>query len=381
MKQFTTRTILWRSPHAAACLVGTLLLVQGQSAQGLTELGPGKLFLDTEAAVTYDTNIFTNNLGEEDWIFGFTPALVYVQDRGLIEMEASAGVDVQEFHNFKEQSSQDLFVDVALAGPNRADAPLAFSLGAGWRESTRASEELATRVESEQISLNGSVDYVFSEKTGLRLSGGWSEEDYDLDVYADSEDSNLRADVLWLYSEKLRFTGGYRYRQINYDGAGRIDQQTDTFIVGAEGVLTNKLTGMVEVGYMMQDNDLDDALYYGVALDWAYDQNTSFSLTGQRDSTASATGQNTISTILTLRANQRFTDTLDGYASVGYGQYERDGALGRDDDIFRLGLGAAVRLSEQGSLGASVQYEDRSSDSIVSEYDRILASVNLLWRF
>jgi hypothetical protein len=365
-----------RLPLAAA---GLACLCAAPAVHALADLGPGGLFLDVSGSLTYDSNIFGRSAETDDWIATLAPALSYVQDRGLVHMTATAATSFNEFNDNSRQSGTDFTFGLNLTGMHREPAPpMSFSFGATYRDETLVIEEVGDRSDVTDYSLNGSVDFDVSEKTGLRFSAGYGERDFDNSVYSDSEDYNGRADFLYKYSEKLSLRTGYRYREINQD---TFDYSTDTLIVGAEGVLSPKLSGSAELGISEDDRTSGSELYYSLGLGWTADQNTSFSLNGSRDYSPSVVGARATSTNLSLGVSQRLTDSLSGNGSIGFGQFERDGIDPRDDDIFRLGAGLSLRVGDNSSVSASAAYTDRSSNSGFSDYERIRVSFTGAIRF
>ena len=351
------------------------------SSHALLDTGTGALYLDATASVTYDSNVFTNSLDLGDTIYRLTPTLLYIQDRGLVHMTASAATTFNEYDDFSAQSGEDYFLNVAFTGLHRSPDPAGdFSFAASYADQTIASEEIATRIDVTNIDLSGSFTLDLSEKTRLRLSGAWADRDYKEGAFSDSEDSSARADLLYTYSEKLSTRAGYRYREIAYTDDA-LDNQEDSFIVGAEGVFTPKLSGSVEIGASDGDRYDGTRLYYSVGLDWAVDDNTSASLSGNRDTTPSALGADATSTRLTFSLAQRFTNRITGTASIGLGRFEREGTLPRDDDILYAGAGLSMPVGTNGSLFASLDFQDRDSNSVDSDYDRFLFSVGGRLRF
>ena len=80
--------------------LATLALLPAGHA--LTDAGPGALLLDVSAGIAYDSNIFTNNLEEGDTIATLDTMLRYVQDQGVIALDAGAGINFGEFFDFGE---------------------------------------------------------------------------------------------------------------------------------------------------------------------------------------------------------------------------------------------------------------------------------------
>jgi hypothetical protein len=357
-------------------IAGFCSIAASTAAHALMEAGDGAVLLELTGGAVYDSNIFTNDSELDDFLFTISPRLSYQQERGAVHLDAAIGVDVGEFLDYSEQSYQDFSAELSLTGFHRQDSPVNFGLLGGWREETWASEEVGTRVEAEIFEASAMADLALSEKLGLRGSLDYQDSSYENSFYRDSEDFEARLDAVHYYSDKLQLTAGYRYRDISYTGA-LPDQQTDSFIIGAEGALTAKLSGIVEIGYILQDNGNDDTLIYTLALDWAMDEKTSFNLEGKRDASVSLTGQNAISTSITLNLRQQFTQRVSARVFAGYGEFERVGLDPRDDDFIRIGAGYTQEFNETTSLLADLSYENRDSNSAQSDYERILVSVRL----
>ena len=340
------------------------------------EAGNGALLLELSGEALYDSNIFTNDSEQEDYIFTLSPKLSFQQESGVVHLDAAIGAEIGEFLDYSEQSYQDLSTELSLSGFHRKDSPFSFGLRTGWREETWTSEEVGTRIEAEIFDASAMADLALSEKLGMRGALDYQDSSYENTFYQDSEDFEARLDAVHYYSDKLQLTAGYRYREISY-ASTLPKQQTDSFIIGAEGQLTEKLNGLVEIGYILQDNGNDDTLIYTVALDWAVDEKTALSLEGQRDTSVSLTGQNAISTSITLNARQQFTQRVSASAFASYGEFERSGLDPRDDDFIQFGVGYMQEFNETTFLTADLSYEERDSNSVQSNYDRILASVRL----
>ena len=362
-----------------------LLLVCGgigfaTTASALTPLGPGELFADLRATIGYDSNIFTNSAEEDDMIYTFAPSLQYVQDRGLLHLTAVASAAFNEYGDRSDQSGTDFVFGFDLSGMHRIPAPaVMFNLSGNFSDQRVASEEIATRLDVRQYGLDGSLDADMSDKTALRFSAGWQTREFDEAALSDSDDYNGRIDVLYKYSEKTNLKIGYRYRDIDHTSTG---YQYDTVIAGMEGQLTRKVTGSLELG--MYDGDTIDGseFYYSIGVNWATDENTSFSLQGSRDATPSARGASAQQTRLNLSMSQRFTEMLSGTAMVGYGEFERDqGELGRSDDSLYAGVGLYMAVTEYGSVSAGLDYESRDSNWVESNYDRVLLRLTGSYRF
>lgn len=355
---------------------GLLLAAAGfaTGATALVEVGPGVITLSVDAGVKHDSNIFADNTEESDLSFTGTGALAYVQSRGLMSLNAQAGVNYTTFASNSDQDSTDPFASISLSGVLQQGGKTNYGFVGRYSRTKDTNVELANRVRSETFALTGRTDWAFSPKLGVRFSAAYSELNYKNVGLNDNDTTTLGVSALWYYSEKLTLLAGYRYRDINFSIRTR-DIQSDTFLVGAEGELTPKVTGTVNAGISSFNDGRSDSLFYEVGLDWAATRRGVVSLTGARDNSGSVTGDNNVDTSLTLTFRQQVSSHATVSAGVTMGTYKRDGNAPRDDDFWRINIGSNLRIGDHGRLGASFSYEDRNSNSAVSDYTRVIFAI------
>lgn len=359
---------------AVYCLTTVLVMTGlGSSAFGLTPLGPGELNLSLGGGLLWDSNIYRRSTEVSDFIWMVSPKLNYVQDRGLIHMNASFGADYNGFLEEDQQSGTDWDFSFDLSGMHREPRPaFSFSLGGGWQEGSTASYEVGDRIERTSKSLNAGVDVDISDKTGINLNSSWSEQENDRQDLVGSESIRLRTNFFYRYSEKLSYNGGYSYSTIDHPGR---DYGTNSYTIGASGTFSQKLSGNVNVGIMDRE-EAGSGLTYSLSLAWKMDDNTSFSLTGNRNDTPSLTGEAATSTSLRLGASQRLTQRMAASAYIGFTKFDRSQAeLSRSDDSIDLGISISSQVSDNAQVAIVADYEDRSSDSDFSNYQRIQLSL------
>lgn len=339
----------------------------------LAPLGPGDLYLSVGGGVLWDSNIYRRAEEVSDFIWTVSPELSYVQDRGLIHLDASFGADYNGFVDENQQSGTNWDFNFNLSGMHRQPRPAVnFSLGGGWQEGARASYEVGDRIEQTTKSLDAGVEVDISDKTGINVNGSWSDRENDRSDLVGSESIRLRTNFFYRYSEKLRYSGGYSYSTIDHPER---DYATSSLTVGADGTFSPKLSGNVNVGVMDRE-EAGTGLTYSVSLAWQKDSNTSFSLSGNRSDTPSVTGQSATSTSLRLSGTQRLTQRMSASAFVGFSLFDRGQAgESRSDDSLDLGLSLSMQVNDSAQLGFMIDYEDRSSDSDFSNYERIQLSL------
>lgn len=343
----------------------------------------GVVVLDTKASAKYDTNIFATSAEESDYVFTLSPELRYIQDRGLISMEAATGVNVIRYADNDDEDGEDFFANLTFAGPNRTDGgDLSYSGNLGYTETTSADPVVGTVTEAYTYSLGASADYNITDKTGVRVGGGYTKNDYEDGSLSESETYNARIDGLYYYSQKLTLKAGYSYSTVDQElGVEEIDSHNA--IIGAEGDLTDKLSGTIEGGIQYNDaTALDQAsLYYLLGLDWAARDKTNVSFSGRRGVNPTATGAAEITTTFTTSVSQQLTDRLSASAFATLGQSELEGVNPRKDDYYRIGAGVTTEFTANGSIGFSLSYEDRDGENSLNTYERVIATLNASYTF
>ena len=336
----------------------------------LSDLGPGGLLLDLNAEATYDSNIFKNSDGVDDYIVRFTPTLTYQQERGLLHLSAFVATSFFSYLERDDLSDWDPSVGLSLSGLHKEPAPrLQFGVDTGWRRRTSANSEVGAQVRSELTSLSGEMDFQLTEKSGINGNASYNGTSYAGDGYADNEEYSASLAYVLISSEKLSYYIGGRYRVIDYSD---YDLETSTVYVGAAGDLTSKLTGSAYLG--ITDANVSDKamLYYNLDLRWAMDLNTSISMSGQRDYQPSALGSSSTTTSLSIGLEQRFTESLNGSVSafIGRDEYDYENSPNRKDDYIGGSGRLSLNIGGSSRIYISVDYEDRSSEFLFFNYDR-----------
>jgi hypothetical protein len=357
----------------------SLSLILGSALNAsILETKYGSVFLDASAEVSYDTNIYANAAEESDVIFKLSPALRYVQQRGLVSLKAESGINLSRYADNDDEDAEDFFFRANLAGPNRDDAATSYALNAGWVESTTADPILGAVTAVATTTLGGTVEYQLTDKTGIRFGGDYANTNFDRAGQGDADNYRARVDALYYYSQKLSLNAGYRYGLIDQEIASA-EVDSHTFAIGATGELTEKVTGNIDGGYQYNDtfSGIDRTYYYSVGLDWAAREKTTVSLTGSRDIAPSSSLGTATSTTLTTTLAQSLTETISASVFATAGKLELDGINQREHDFYRVGTSVGVELNEYGSVSVGVSYEDRDADTANSTYGRVISYVGL----
>ena len=176
-----------------------------------------------------------------------------------------------------------------------------------------------------------------------------------------------------------------------------LDGATHGMSLGAQGQLSQKLSGDAKIGYTRQVYDFgfpsQGSLSVHSGLQWTMNRKTSFGFDLTRGFTPSPQGYTMLNTTGRLTLNHRFTDDVSGTAHLSYGIADYTYAntdTGRQDtrsstmDNFGFGANLTKRLNKYFNLsgGYNFSYFDRTKPTGGGEtYDRHLVKVDLNGRF
>lgn len=337
------------------------------------EVGRGRIETTLGVRTDYDSNIFLNNTQQDDMTATANAAARYVHDVGLISAEATLNVSAVKFFDNTDEDS----VDPSLTGQATYTPSDKTTLtgSAAYSRQTVANEAVNGRTKSDNLVLSGSLQNLFSEKLGYRVSGGFDGGSYLTTGYADVMSYNAGVSAVYVYSPKLTTTTGFNYRESWTDnrvaGSGDPSNKDYRYTIGFEGELAPKLSGTLDLGvvknsFNSSQFDSSSAMFAGAGLKWVAAQKTTVSLNGSHDFGLTAANQSSkvgsVSLGVTHVLNPKWT--LDGglsYAHAGYQGLNQD--FDRKDDIVRLRGRISYALASNVNVDLSAGYADAQSSS------------------
>lgn len=341
--------------------------------------------VSADASITYDSNIFANSSEESDWIWGIRPQVEFRRIAGLIGLDAGAGVDIGFFTHNSSYNYQDFFGFLQLSYPQEvSDSRWEWNLLLDARESSSTDQLLSARTNSRIYTAGGDVRYLYSDKTAIRGLANYRYNDMLSAGFTDTDTTDLGVDAVWLYSPKLDFYLGYRYRHTRWKRMATSSANDHGVELGVEGELAPKLVGVVSIGYTHRDFNQGSSkgmFSAGATLNWAMRQGTTVSLDGRHGFDATETGQSVEASDVTLKVTQEINAKLDVEGSIGYSHYRYSNVAPRNDDLY--GIGAAVNYTFTDHVSARFGYTftHRHSTQSVYTYDRHLVSLSSNFRF
>jgi len=337
------------------------------------EVGRGRIETTLGVRTDYDSNIYLNNTQQDDMTATANAAARYVHDVGLISAEATLNVSAVKFFDNTDEDS----VDPSLTGQATYTPSDKTTLtgSAAYSRQTVANEAVNGRTKSDNLVLSGSLQNLFSEKLGYRVTGGFDGGSYLTTGYADVMSYNAGVSAVYVYSPKLTTTTGFNYRESWTDnrvaGSGDPSNKDYRYTIGFEGELAPKLSGTLDLGvvknsFNSSQFDSSSAMFVGTGLKWVAAQKTTVSLNGSHDFGLTAANQaskvGSVSLGVTHVLNPKWT--LDGgvsYAHASYQGLNKD--FDRKDDIVRFRGRVSYALASNVNVDLSAGYADAQASS------------------
>jgi hypothetical protein len=378
-----SRSALCRSSVFAAA-AALLALLPGAGAE-IEEEPARNVRLHLSATGAYDSNIFANANEQDDFYLLVTPSLEYLRQTGLLNLGATAGVDLFRFADFTEQDTEDLFAALNLSYPNRPGFnPTQFTFDLGWRERSTADEGLGRRIEAELFNVDLGARRTVSDKLALRGNGGFGQADYRQRDLSTIDTWLLAGDLVYTYSDKLDVFSGYRYRNTRTDGASRqnLDMTDHLLRIGAEGQLLPRVSGVLAGGVQNRrfaGGDRGSAVRPNLdaSLTWVPRERSRGTLSVQKDFQTSADDRSVEITSFGASWNQVVYQGLAIEPRLGYSHVRFSGpaATSRSDDAYTGGIGLLYDFAGNASTGLRYSYTNRESNDLFFDYERHLVEL------
>lgn len=357
-----------------------LAIGAGHQLHAFAQIARGTLVADVDLRFTYDTNVFGNSSEEDDVSSTLSPSLSYTRNVARVTTSASAGVSAISFNDYTEQNTIDpnasLRFDYDAAENGNA------TVGLDYSRSTQTNEALLTRTSSDEYRGSATVNYFYSEKTGVRLNGGYRVSNYSTSGFNNVSSYNLGGGLVYRYSPKLTASLVYGFSPEKASnlasGVGDPSSNNHRVSLGFEGQIAPKVTGNVSGGVVHRDfdgaQDSQTAALANVGLSWRAAQKTTATLSISNDFDTTASGQSVQNFSARVGVRQTLTEKLSGGATLTYAQseYEASGVVpARSDDSLTEAIDLSYSVNDYLSLGAGASYRLNNSDSATADYGRL----------
>lgn len=254
----------------------------------------------------------------------------------------------------------------------------------------------------EQFTLTGALSYQLSERTGVTLSGMYSELDYANDG---NKYGTLYGNQHWTtglqlsrkLTEKSNVLLSGSYNEQTSDGTQKVGTRktSDTstgysVMAGVGSRATKRITYSVMTGlewFNYGDEDLLMGWTYSLNANWTITRKLAASVSGSSHYQPSESEANQamqvymLSAGLVYRPMRKLTTRFD----MAYRREENEYAVGpagaSTDDVFSVRTRADYELMRYASVYGGLEYETRFSDYEEDEFDRYRATLGLQFRY
>lgn len=372
---------------AKACLLAICALALGLSpARALINLDGSRnqLFVFGSVTFGYDSNIFSDSSGRDDYTVSGAVGAEIKRRAGIIAVNATATLGYSTYGSHPDENSFNPNFQVELnKSTGRTTGAITVS---AFRES-RSDSAVNLRTNSWNFPVGLSLKYPVNDKYYLTSQTSYLSRRYvDSTVLANYTDYSQGVDVFYVYTSKLDLVGGYRIR-VSETSIGN-DTVDHWFNVGATGGLFAKLNGSVRLGYQIRDTSgasSDSYAHFNALAGVTWPVTRKLNLSGRlsRDFSTIATGASVDSTTASLSAGYSATRKIELSTGVAYGQNRFLGTPPppRRDTFFSWDVGARYKLNEHLQVGATYTYFRNWSTFDFSDFDRQGFSVDVSSRY
>jgi hypothetical protein len=404
----------------------SFLVLAQQFAFALKETSIGRFDVSATLSGKYDSRVFgisstafqasrnsTSSLissqeikSEDDFVISFSPALHLTKKLKWFEISGSTGIQLTQYIKNEDKSYvipiTTLLVDfdesLKKKVSNNAKIRFSATFDLGQHIDTSVLEQDLVSYSYFTFGLN--ARYNHSPKFGVSTGTSYSLRNYQTGsvserAYQDLSTLPIYASAFYIYSEKLDFFTQYGFSQSKGSGTSApslTNSVSHSISFGANGDLSPKLSGNAQVGYAVQDyenpsNSNQDNFTIGVALNWRFNEKTSFIFDADRSFAPSAQGFSMFSTMGRVSVMHRFTQDLSGSAYFSYGVVEYTYAnlpsLRPSDssslDQFGMGFSLTKVLSDHFTTSGGYDYSHSKRD--IDSFGRHIISMQLTGRF
>ncbi len=398
-------------------------------------MGRGELDAAITAGESYDSNLYGSHFAVDDFFTTVTPSLSYNRDAGRIKAKASASVAIQRYQEQTQLNEDDLNIRGELRLDQAEDANFYGFLSAAYVEGADVVPELNTRIRYHSTSANAQGNWAVDPRTDVNFTSGYDyvqrnvgsdqrmfnadllyrykeflsdyslrvSGEYDststsgynyLGVPLDQDSYQLQLGLERVFRDSLHVWAGYGYRVL-YRGAaetagGQTRLTAPVFTISMDGpFLPRKLFPKVKSTFLLEYSNatapgINDPgtreLSARLNLDWQARENTSVGFALVREQRLSANDLTVESTSVLLTFSQKLRYNLTGHLSGGY-DWQKYRGVNRDDGVASASAGLDYTFAHNWNASLAYRYTSVSSNQVLSEFTRHLATVSVGYLF
>lgn len=371
---------------AALALPLTGTAFAGSPLLPLNDDGSAAVFFVADATAAFNDNIFYQKDKTDDVIFTVAPGF-----------ELVAGGEGNTKFNLVFKEALSAYVDNNQLNSQLAnlDATLAYDAGGatkvavtgGFHQTAQPNNQIAIAgdiVTTDTFYAGADAQYKATDKSKITFGGRYSGVRYTAYEQLFNDTDSFSVPASWLYAVTDKLDAGLSYRYTYTDisanslGFNGGDQQVHFVGLTANGDVTPKLNvaASAGVGYseLTRDdgNDRDDTTFnFSLTGTYAATEKTTLSLTGAREFSVGAQGQQVTTTRGIFGVNYAIDEQWSANANAGY--TVQDFAPG-EDRILTAGCGVAYTPNKFWKFGANYSYMNDDSNR-VADFDNHIVSI------
>lgn len=358
--------------HLVSLLSLSFLCAAGLWASPMVKVGDSiEIFFTGKTAVKYDSNVFVNyGEREDDFIYTVQPGLHMVVGK---DAENTIVVDFSQqllfFADREELNQANEIINISANHDGGGQVKLGMKAGYNENAQNTGDENVTgSLIRKRNYNLGLSATYNMSPKMQISSNPSWSQTDYRnyTSRFLDSNIYTLPLDVFYLYSEKLKMGGGYRFRYTDIDPVQNLtaaDRHDHFMSFRLVGEISPKLQSQMSVGWQVQHINGGDDLS-SISMDanftYLYTPKVTIKWGVNRDFSASGTGQAIQRTGGNMSVNYTMTDKM--LWSAGFGYTVSDYKYGsREDHLFNTFVNWRYMYNKMLSFGVGYSYQNNDS--------------------
>lgn len=374
----------WAVPAVLALHVSVLV----PAAHCFVEISRGELLAEVKASVGIDSNIYGNASEMDDTLITIEPAAVYSRRAGRLNVDARAGVSVNDYADFDAEDSTDQFARIDMTLPTVQGSPLTGNLYADYFNGRRIDIYLTDRIEIDALSFGGRGAYRFNPKTEVRFGGDYLTNSPE--GFQGSDTWSVLAGAGYVLRPKATAFLDYRYRRTTSDRnpitLNKVGRRDDGIFAGVGGELSALLSGVVSVGFQTSDTDSSDIggdadkFIADVSLNWTPRQRTEVTLSLSADSAVTNDAQTVDRKAVTIGLEQEIGRSFSFKGTVGWEKFDFRQMASRSDDQLTASARLAYEARKFLTAGVEVTYWNRDPQGFVG-FDRTTLTFYTTFRY
>lgn len=390
------------------------ILLIPQFCFGLVQGKLGKIDATSTLSLTYDSNLFGLNQNEysitkksnnrieskDDFVLRFSPVLHYSKDLDLLNFQFSAGAEIARFA-FNDSSNYIIPVtnlildfDETLSLNKRISNNAKVRFSANFDIGQHVGTDL---IEADLVSytyLIAGFDVRYNHSPKLAVSTGTNYElrEYQSgsinSYYNDFSNLPISSNIFYMYSPKLDLFFNYIYRKSESSSSigNNGDFITHSYSLGANGSMSQKLSGKASIGYSNIDfieSSFDDtsSLISTISLILNHNIKTKSQLEISKTFSPTARSRAQLQSKFRYSLSHNLNQHLYSTIGIFYNNSEVFASNSVSNNVDQTGFDATLTRKIRPNITTSLSYNFSVVSRNLSKFNKHLLSASIYGRF